>query len=109
MAMKVVVEPHNPHWAGMFENESQMVTQALGPNVVTIYHIGSTSIPNIYVKPIIDMLVEVTDITDVDAHNRAMEALGYEAMGECGIPGRRYFRKEDAAPLITVPCIGSHS
>ena len=99
--MKVVVEPHNSCWAGMFDIESKMIVQALGSNVVAIHHIGSTAIPAIYAKPIIDMLIEVADIDDVDAHNPAMEALGYEAMGEYGIPGRRYFRKDDEASIRT--------
>jgi len=101
MPTKVVVEPHNPRWVDVFDIESKMVAQALGSNVVSIHHIGSTAIPAIYAKPIIDMLIEVTDSDDVDAHNPAMEALGYEAMGEFGIPGRRYFRKDNEAGFRT--------
>ena len=55
--------------------------------------IVSTAIPQIHAKPIIDMLVEVKDITNVDTHSSEMEALGYQALGEFGISGRRYFRK----------------
>jgi len=95
MPMKVVVEPHNTRWAAMFNRASTEIHQALGPNVTTVHHIGSTAIPTIYAKPIIDILVEVASIAVVDAHSRAMEALGYEAMGEFGIPGRRYFRRDD--------------
>ncbi len=99
--MKVVVEPHDPRWADLFKTESELVAQALAPNVIAIHHIGSTAIPTIYAKPIIDMLIEVTDIEEVDVQNPAMEALGYEAMGEYGIPGRRYFRKDDDAGIRT--------
>jgi len=79
----------------MYDIESKFVVHALGHNVVAIHHIGSTAIPGIYAKPIIDMLIEVVDINDVDAHNAAMEEIGYEAMGEYSIAGRRYFRKHD--------------
>jgi GrpB-like predicted nucleotidyltransferase (UPF0157 family) len=85
----------------MFRTESDLVCQALGPNAVAIHHIGSTSIPCIFAKPIIDMLVEATDINTIDSRNAAMEAIGYEVMGECGIPGRRYFRKDDAEGIRT--------
>jgi GrpB-like predicted nucleotidyltransferase (UPF0157 family) len=95
IAMKVEVVPHNPSWRSKFEDESQQIALALGENVITIHHIGSTSIPNIYAKPIIDFLVEVHDIAKIDKQSSAMEALGYEVMGEFGIPGRRYFRKEN--------------
>ena len=99
--MKVVVEPHDPRWAELFKTESELVAQVLAPNVIAIHHIGSTAIPTIYAKPIIDMLIEVVDIEEVDVQNPAMEALGYEAMGEYGIPGRRYFRKDDDAGIRT--------
>jgi len=99
--MKVEVHPPNPAWKTEFESEAQQVKQALGDNVVTIHHIGSTSIPYIYAKPIIDLLVEVQAIADVDRHNDNMIKLGYEVMGEYGIPGRRYFRKETASGTRT--------
>ncbi|MGB3294973.1 MAG: GrpB family protein [Phormidesmis sp.] len=92
--MKVVVVPHDPKWSEMFERESECIHHALGENVVTVHHIGSTAIPGIYAKPIIDLLVEVKDIARVDEQNAQMVLLGYEAMGEFGITGRRYFRKE---------------
>ncbi len=92
---KVEVVPHDPRWRDAFEAEAKRIVAALGENVVDIYHIGSTAIPNIYAKPIIDLLVEVKNITEVDGQSSAMELLGYEIMGEYGIPGRRYFRKDN--------------
>jgi GrpB-like predicted nucleotidyltransferase (UPF0157 family) len=90
---KVEVVPHDPKWRSAFEVESNQVAEALGENVVAVHHIGSTAIPGIYAKPIIDLLVEVKDIVQVDRQSLSMQALGYEVMGEYGIPGRRYFRK----------------
>jgi GrpB-like predicted nucleotidyltransferase (UPF0157 family) len=98
---KVEVFPHDPKWRHEFEKESKRIIPALGENVVMVHHIGSTAIPNIYAKPIIDMLVEVNDITQVDKRNSAMEALGYETMGEFGISGRRYFRKDNKMGVRT--------
>ncbi len=98
---KVEVVPYNPQWRDAFAREKQQVWQALGDNVVAIHHIGSTAIPGIYAKPIIDLLVEVKEIAKIDQYNLSMEALGYEAMGEFGIPGRRYFRKNNAAGVRT--------
>jgi GrpB-like predicted nucleotidyltransferase (UPF0157 family) len=98
---KVEVVPHDPRWRDAFEAEAKHVAAALGENVVAIHHIGSTAIPNIYAKPIIDLLVEVRDITEVDGRGAAMESLGYEVMGEYGIPGRRYFRKDNQEGIRT--------
>jgi GrpB-like predicted nucleotidyltransferase (UPF0157 family) len=93
---KVEVVDHNLRWQDDFADEAGRIAEALGGEVVTIHHIGSTSIPAIASKPIIDILLEVCDVTALDAKASAMENLDYEAKGEFGIPGRRYFRKDDA-------------
>ena len=98
---KVEVVPHDPRWQETFKIESERVADALGEIVVAIHHIGSTAIPGIYAKPIIDILVEVQDITQVDEQSSAMESLGYEVMGEYGIPNRRFFRKDNPAGVRT--------
>ncbi|MET0396751.1 MAG: GrpB family protein [Longimicrobiaceae bacterium] len=92
---RVKVVPHDPRWRDAFHAEAERVAAALGDNVVAIHHVGSTAIPGIHAKPVIDLLVEVADLAAVDGQAPAMEALGYEAMGEYGIPGRRYFRRDD--------------
>lgn len=61
-----------------------------------IHHIGSTSIPGLAAKPIIDILLEVNGLSELDNANTAMERTGYSARGENGIPGRRYFTKGGA-------------
>jgi GrpB-like predicted nucleotidyltransferase (UPF0157 family) len=94
---KVEVMPHDPQWRVSFLEESEQIALTMGENVVTIHHIGSTAIPSIYAKPIIDFLIEVKDIAKVDDRNAAMAALGYEAMGEFGLAGRRFFRKNSTA------------
>lgn len=93
---KVEVVPHDPRWRDTFEAEARRVAAALGENVVAVHHVGSTAIPGIHAKPVIDLLVEVADVGEVDGRSAAMESLGYEVMGEYGIPGRRFFRKDDA-------------
>lgn len=99
--MIVKVVPHSPHWREAFEAEAKKIADALGEIFIAVHHIGSTSIPDIYAKPVIDLLVEVTDIAEVDTRNPAMQSLGYEAKGEFGIPGRRYFRKNNAEEIRT--------
>ena len=90
------MKPHDPAWADAFDSASTLVMEALGSNAISVHHIGSTAIPNIWAKPIIDMMIAAKDIGTVDTCNQAMEKLGYEAMGEFGIPGRRYFRQDDS-------------
>jgi GrpB-like predicted nucleotidyltransferase (UPF0157 family) len=99
--MRVTVVAHDPAWQRNFEVEADHIARALEELVVVLYHIGSTAIPGILAKPIIDILLEVDDIFRLDDKRSAMEQLGYEGMGEFGIPGRRYFRKENAAGIRT--------
>ena len=85
----------------MFGDEAARLTGALGDVVAALHHIGSTAIPGIHAKPVIDMLLEVPTLASLDARSPVMESLGYEAMGEFGIPGRRYFRRNDASGTRT--------
>ncbi|MEO1005130.1 MAG: GrpB family protein [Cyanobacteria bacterium J06638_38] len=99
--MLVEVVPHNPQWKTDFNTESRLIRAILANNLVQIHHIGSTAIPHIYAKPVIDFLVEVKDINLVTERTSEMEQLGYEAMGEFGLVGRRYFRKENPPGIRT--------
>ncbi|MEM7760615.1 MAG: GrpB family protein [Cyanobacteria bacterium P01_A01_bin.40] len=99
--MLVEVVPHNPQWETDFNTESRSLVAVLADNLIQIHHIGSTAIPQIYAKPIIDFLVEVKDINVVTAQTSGMEQLGYQAMGEFGLVGRRYFRKENPPGIRT--------
>jgi GrpB-like predicted nucleotidyltransferase (UPF0157 family) len=99
--MRVIVVPHDPAWPDAFAAASREVAVAMGENLISVHHIGSTSIPGIWAKPVIDMLPVVRDIGAVDAQAGALRRLGYEVMGEYGIPGRRYFRLDDPAGMRT--------
>lgn len=92
---RIEVVPYDPRWPQEFEHASGEVVTALGPNLLAIHHIGSTSIPSIHAKPVIDMLAVVADLAAVDQRVAEMQQLGYEAMGAFGIEGRRYFRRDD--------------
>jgi len=89
----VEVVPHNPLWEKQFLFEAENIKNILKDQIVNIHHIGSTSIPGIYAKPIIDILVEVQNIDKVDDYNEEMSIIGYISRGEWGISGRRYFIK----------------
>lgn len=82
--------PHSPEWAGAAAREGQRLAEALGPSLVAVHHIGSTAIPDIVAKPILDLIPEVRSLAGVDAHASELRALGYEWWGEYGMAGRRY-------------------
>ncbi len=85
----IEVVAYNPSWPGLFAVEASRIHEALGCNCTIVHHIGSTSVPGLSAKPIIDILPVVKNILKVDG----MERLGYQARGENGIAFRRYFQK----------------
>lgn len=87
----IIVVDYDPTWAKQYEIASKEVQDILKDELIEIYHIGSTSVPGLAAKPIIDMLVVVKDITTVDAYQAAFENIKYTAMGEYGIKNRRFF------------------
>lgn len=98
---QVVVVPYDPQWPAAFERAAREVRAALGPSLLAIHHIGSTSAPGIHAKPIIDLLAVAGDLLQVDACAHRMRGIGYEAMGEFGIDGRRFFRRDNPAGVRT--------
>ncbi len=80
-------------WPALYEREAERLRRALGDHIVRIHHIGSTSVPGLAAKPIIDILLEVRSVEALDGCAAAMRCLGYEPRGEFGIPGRRYYPK----------------
>ncbi|KTD45535.1 glutamate rich protein GrpB [Legionella rubrilucens] len=89
----VKIVPYDVNWPQQFLLEAERVKNALGENCLEVHHIGSTSVPGLAAKPVIDMIPVVADIREVDGANARMQALGYEINGEHGIPFRRYFHK----------------
>ncbi|GHB32188.1 hypothetical protein GCM10007094_21210 [Pseudovibrio japonicus] len=87
-----VVEARN-HWPEKFRQEAKTLHDLLGNIVTDIHHIGSTSVPNLAAKPIIDILLEVSDLQALDDQSEKLINIGYVAKGEYGIEGRRYFKK----------------
>lgn len=97
MSHRVTIEPHRESWRTDFAHEARRLESALGPALKILHHIGSTAVPGLWAKPIIDILAEVISVEAIDGCGPEMERLGYEVMGEFGIAGRRYFRKNDAS------------
>jgi GrpB-like predicted nucleotidyltransferase (UPF0157 family) len=92
---KVEVVPYSPEWENLFNREQALLKDLFGKNEVGIYHIGSTSVPGLNAKPIIDVLIEVETLELIDFVTVDIERVGYEAKGEHGIAGRRFFQKSN--------------
>ncbi|HEX2842988.1 GrpB family protein [Hyphomicrobium sp.] len=95
LPIQVELLPHDPRWAARADEVSAALSAALGPIVVTVHHVGSTAIPGMSAKPILDLIPVVPSLPELDRHRNAIEAIGYEWWGELGLPGRRYCTKTD--------------
>jgi GrpB-like predicted nucleotidyltransferase (UPF0157 family) len=73
----VEIHDYDPAWPAMFEVERGCLAAALGPLAVSIEHTGSTSVPGLAAKPLIDITLAVPDSTDEFAYVPALEAAGY--------------------------------
>ncbi|MFD1031604.1 GrpB family protein [Metaplanococcus flavidus] len=89
----MIVLSYDTQWALLFEEEAEQLKGILAKEIVAIHHFGSTSVPKLDSKPVIDILAIVKEIDLIDAYNDELQAMGYESKGENGIPGRRYFQK----------------
>lgn len=100
----IVVSDYDPTWPRQYEEERARIEAALGAVALTIEHVGSTAVPGLVSKPIIDILVGVHDLQE--ARSIAIGAfarIGYRYMAEYEVwlPGEMLFRKTNARGLWT--------
>jgi len=92
--IRVELIPHDPDWKILAAAESQRIHDR-AESIVVVHHIGSTSIPGICAKPIIDLMPVVLRLSELDGFRSTLETLGYEWWGELGLAGRRYCTRSD--------------
>lgn len=89
---KIVVTPYNSEWPKIFEEEAFKIQEALGEHCVALHHAGSTSVPGLLAKPVIDIIAAVKGSEGIIP---ALENIGFKYKGEYNIPMRMYFNKHD--------------
>jgi len=87
---EVEIATYDPSWPEIYAGEARAIRQALGDVLIGIEHVGSTAVPGLAAKPVVDMVVRVSSLA---ASTLALGALGYDCRGENGIPRRLFFRK----------------
>ena len=89
----IIIEKYNPQWAVFFEKESRKIKSVMGENAVEIHHIGSTSVPFLAAKPIIDMILVTRDLNSAREF-LTLKELGYRYKGEYNLPLRDLYGKK---------------
>lgn len=93
ISKEIFVVDYDPNWALLFEEEAVPVAAALGVDKAAVEHIGSTAVPGLAAKPIVDIAIGVRELALDDEQLEAMQKLGYEYRAEAGVPGRLHFQK----------------
>jgi GrpB-like predicted nucleotidyltransferase (UPF0157 family) len=87
----VALEPYSPEWPELFRREAERLRAALGDLATAIEHVGSTSVPGLDSKPLIDMAVAVRDWPAADRCRPLLQDLGYEYVPHASQVGRLFF------------------
>lgn len=90
----IVVLPYDPAWAEAFALDRTRILEALAPRSVAVEHIGSTSVPGLAAKPIVDALVGLDSLAEADAVIPPLTALGYERVPKLDFDGRLFLRRD---------------
>lgn len=99
MQRNIVVVPYDSGWAAEFEKIKSELMPALSGSALGIEHVGSTSVPGLCAKPIIDIDI-VTESGGFETVKAHLQTLGYQHRGHLGIPGREAFGYDGKAHLM---------
>lgn len=92
MSKRVVLVPYDPAWPRLFQEEAERITAAIGAHVLRVEHVGSTAVPNLLAKPVIDIAVAVASEASADACIAPLTSLRYEYRAIHGDDtARRYY------------------
>lgn len=105
----MLLHPYNPTWPDHFRQVAAVLNEVVGDHLLAIHHIGSTAVPGLTAKPIIDIDMEYPPEGKLDQITAALETLGYDHNGDQGIPGREVFRrKPSATPHPVLDAVAHH-
>lgn len=93
MSDKIIIVPYNPEWPDLFRELGRSIRDALGDVAVRIDHIGSTAIPGLAAKPIIDIQISVRSFEPLDAFKEPLHRIGFQYIPDNPDLTKRYFRE----------------
>jgi GrpB-like predicted nucleotidyltransferase (UPF0157 family) len=92
---RLVIAPYDPNWPVVYEQERAAILGAIGDRLVAIEHVGSTAVPGVGTKPIVDILAGLPTLADAEACIQPLAELGYHFVPEAmlDLPDDRYFER----------------
>lgn len=91
MKKKIAIVPYNPKWPDIFRVHAYELKETLKENCIEVYHVGSTSVPGLCAKPVVDIMCVVKDLKIVDEQ---LKQIGYASKGEFNLPLRLFFGRK---------------
>ena len=90
----VVLAEYDPEWPALFEAEKKRILDVIGPQVLAIEHVGSTAVPGMPAKPVIDVMAGTNNVAcTADACAASLQSIGYEYVPKPALSDRRFFRR----------------
>jgi GrpB-like predicted nucleotidyltransferase (UPF0157 family) len=96
VAAPVVISSYQTSWRERFDELKALLCGALGAHIVEVEHVGSTAVPGLDAKPIIDLDIVISEVTDFEQIRLLLCDLGYRHLGDQGIPSREAFEPGEA-------------
>ena len=100
----IIIVDYDPTWSDLFDRIAAHVSGALGELAIAVHHVGSTSVPGLAAKPIIDLDVVIASRAELPAVVECLASIGYAHRGDLGIAGREAFARVSEDP----PCSDEH-
>ncbi len=101
--------PYSGNWPQLYTAEADRIRKACTGVIVHIEHVGSTAVPGLLAKPIIDICVSVRSLEHAESMLTDMQKIGYDYPGDIGIPGERIFGRDKGKRLFLVHVVVADS
>lgn len=95
----IEVIPYHSSWPARYQHEAALIKAALGPDLCAIHHIGSTAIPNMSAKPVIDIMLECCNLNDIERIKAELAPLGYTELRRSVVPHWSFFSRKVGVPV----------
>lgn len=88
---QISLVPHNSSWCDLAGGELKRIQAACPDSIIETHHIGSSSVPGLMARPVLDLLIGVQEMMQSGETIQPLKLIGYRCHGEQGVPGRRFF------------------
>jgi GrpB-like predicted nucleotidyltransferase (UPF0157 family) len=78
--MQIILAEHDPNWSALYASEARRINKALGKLALRVDHVGSTSVPELAAKPVIDIQISVTALEPMQRYLKPLQTIGYTHM-----------------------------